>query len=359
MDALGLARDLTELLPTDQADLARKRLENLDVRVIAIGTVPHRMIYDKELLAIEAGQPVEFRFSNSDDMPHNFAITQPGSMEEIGLLAENTARDPDAMARNYIPKSGKILLASKLLQTGQSQALSFEAPTQPGIYPYVCTYPGHWRRMYGAIYVVKNLAEYQADPVNYLAKHPLKIQDELLNLIGKSREWAVQELLESVKPLAKGRSYEVGHNAFKVASCIACHKMGAEGQQVGPELSKLDEKKTNAEHILRSLLTPSEKIEEKYQTHTFLLDSGNTVTGMILEETPDGYKVIENPLAKTQPLVIKKSEIELQKKSEKSLMPEGLVNKLTREEILDLIAYIVSKGDKKNMLFQGHEGHQH
>ncbi len=359
MDALGLAKELAERLPADQARTAKERLENLDVRVIAIGTVPHRMIYDKERIVALAGQPVEFRFSNSDSMPHNFAITLPGAMEEIGLLAEATARDADAMARSYIPKSNKILMGSRLLQTGESQALSFEVPKQPGVYPYVCTYPGHWRRMYGALYVVENLADYQADPANYLAQHPLKIQDELLNLIGKSREWEVEELLESVKPLAEGRSYEVGYNAFKVASCIACHKMGSEGQQVGPELSKLDEKKTNAEHILRSLLTPSEKIEEKYQTYTFLLASGQTVTGMILEEKPEGIEIIENPLAKTKPLVIQKSDIELRKKSEKSLMPEGLVNKLTREEILDLIAYVVSKGDKNHKLFKGHEGHQH
>ena len=53
---------------------------------------------------------------------------------------------------------------------GQSQALSFQAPNEPGIYPYVCTYPGHWRRMYGALYVVKDLSEYQANPQAYLAK---------------------------------------------------------------------------------------------------------------------------------------------------------------------------------------------
>ena len=48
--------------------------------VIAIGTVPTRMIFDKELIVVEAGKPVEFRFSNTDHMPHNFAITQPGAL---------------------------------------------------------------------------------------------------------------------------------------------------------------------------------------------------------------------------------------------------------------------------------------
>ena len=72
------------------------------------------MLYDKEKIAIQAGKPVEFRFSNSDAMPHNLAIVMPGAMEEIGLLAEATARDADAPQRQYIPKSDKILLASRL-----------------------------------------------------------------------------------------------------------------------------------------------------------------------------------------------------------------------------------------------------
>ncbi len=161
LEAIALAKDLATLLPADQASAAQQRLDNLDVQVVAIGTLPERMLYDKERIAIQAGKPVEFRFSNSDAMPHNFAITVPGAMEEIGLLAEATARDADAMQRHYIPKSDKILLASRLLQPGQSQSLAFDAPQQPGVYPYVCTFPGHWRRMYGALYVVENLEAVQ------------------------------------------------------------------------------------------------------------------------------------------------------------------------------------------------------
>ncbi len=252
MDAFALAKATAAKLPVDEAKSLLDRLQNLNVRVIAIGTVPHRMIYDKERIAVQAGKPVEFRFSNSDNMPHNFAITLPGAMEEIGMLAEATARDPDAMARHYIPKSNKILLASRLLQPGQTQALSFKAPTTPGIYPYVCTYPGHWRRMYGALYVVEDIESYQANPQAYLASSKLPVKDELLKLIGQSREWKLDDLLEFVKPLGHGRSFEVGQNAFKVASCVACHRMGGKvGLQVGPDLTKLDPKKRTFEHILR------------------------------------------------------------------------------------------------------------
>jgi putative heme-binding domain-containing protein len=359
VEAIALAKDLATLLPPEQASATRQRLENLDVQVIAIGTVIERMLYDKEQIAIQAGKPVEFRVSNSDAMPHNFAIVSPGAMEEVGLLAEATARDADAMQRQYIPKSDKILLASRLLQPRESQTLAFEAPKEQGIYPYVCTYPGHWRRMHGALYVVENLNEYQADPAKYFAAHNLKIEDDLLKYAGQNHDWKVDELLESVKGLGKDRSFDVGRNAFKVAACISCHRMNEQGPQIGPELTKLDPQKHNLEYILRSVVTPSEKIDEKFQSYVFELNSGKVVTGMILEETPDTVEVIENPLLKTQPLVIPTRSIESRQKSSKSIMPEGLISKLTREEILDLIAYVFARGDEKNELFQGQHDHHH
>src|SRR6202012_5106918 len=101
-----------------------------------------------------------------------------------------------------------------------------------------------------------------------------------------------------------------------------------------------------------SLVEPSAKIDEKYQSHVFSLKSGKTVNGMILEETPERIKVTENPLAKTPPVTIDRAEIEERTKSATSIMPKGLLDKLTSEEILDLIAYISARGDAKASVFQ-------
>ncbi len=357
MEAVALAKSLAPRLPAEIAQRVASRLKNLDVPVIAIGTVPHRMIYDKESIAVQAGQPVEFRFSNTDNMPHNFSIVLPGALEEVGLLAEATARDTDAMARNYIPKSDKILLASRLLQSNENQALSFVAPSEPGVYPYVCTYPGHWRRMYGALYVVADLPAYQADAAAYLAANPLPIRDELLEFNTRGREWKLADLLSEVQPLPGGRSFEVGKQLFKVSNCVACHRLNNEGQVFGPDLAKLDAKKQTAEHILTSIVEPSREIDEKYQSYTFLLDSGKTLTGMIMEETDDVVKVVIDPVAKGKPTVIAKSQIEERVTAKVSLMPQGLLNKLSQEEILDLVAYVYSRGDEKHKLFDAH--HQH
>src|SRR5690606_21493577 len=101
---------------------------------------------------------------------------------------------------------------------------------------------------------------------------------------------------------------------------------------------------------------PSEKIDEKYQTYNFVLDSGKVLTGMILEETDDAVKVIENPLAQAEPVVIKKSEIDEQLKSPVSIMPRGLLDTLSRDEILDLVAYVMARGDQKSKLIKQGSG---
>ena len=154
LDAIQLSDALAALLPLEEAKRVRSQLGQLGVPVIRLATVPDQMLYDKERLAVQAGKPVEFLFENNDLMPHNFVITQPGALEEVGTLAESTATDPAAAQRQFVPPSKKILLASRLLQPRNSQRLPFTAPKQPGVYPYVCTYPGHWRRMCGALYVV-------------------------------------------------------------------------------------------------------------------------------------------------------------------------------------------------------------
>ncbi|HEV3136639.1 MAG TPA: HEAT repeat domain-containing protein, partial [Pirellulales bacterium] len=140
LDALEFAQALAALLPVDEAKKIRARLDELGVQVVRVGTLFERMSYDKDLIVVKAGKPVEFIFENSDLMPHNFVISQPGSMENLGTVAEATAQQPGAAERHYVPQSKKIILSSTLLQPRTSEKLSFVAPTQPGVYPYVCTY---------------------------------------------------------------------------------------------------------------------------------------------------------------------------------------------------------------------------
>ena len=267
-EAIALTKTVAGKLPEAQKAAIENRLENLDVRVIAIGTIPHRMIYDKEQIVIQTGKTVEFRFSNTDSMPHNFVITIPGAMQEIGELAEATGRDPDAMERHYVPKSNKVLLNSTLLQTNQVEALIFDAPKElESILMSVPIRDTGGECM--ALYVVADVEQYNLNPEAYLADNQLEFKDDLLKLSSRGREWKVEELLADVNPLPMGRNYEVGRELFKVASCVSCHKLGDQGRVFGPDLAKLDAKTFNTSHILESIVEPSKKIDEKFRSHSY------------------------------------------------------------------------------------------
>lgn len=362
LDTLEFADTLSGLLAPDRAREVRAELSDIGVRVVRIGTVFERMSYDKDVIAVRAGKPVEFIFENSDLMPHNFVITVPGALEEVGQQAEASATDPAAAARHYVPQSSKILLSSTLLQPRESQKLSWVAPKQAGVYPFVCTYPGHWRRMFGALYVVDNLDDYLNDTEKYIAAHSLTIRDELLKDRRPRTEWKVDDLAAAIETLA-GKittdhehhkpSYSNGKYLFQMANCVACHRLEGAGNEFGPDLTKLD-KKLTALDILRDIIEPSAKINEKYQSYVFETESGKVLTGIILDESAQGVKIIENPLVKLDPILLKPSEIAQRKKSLTSIMPKGLLDKLSREEIIDLVAFVASRGNSDHAMFGGH-----
>ncbi len=358
VDTVELIKKLATRLPDTESRQVLDRLQNLDVRTVAIGTVIERMAYDKVRITAQAGKPIEFRFSNTDNMPHNFVILQPGALEQVGLLAESTALEQDARDRQYVPVSDQILLSSELLNPGQSQTLSFEVPSSPGMYPYVCTYPGHWRRMFGVLVVVSDYDAFQADSEGYLAANPMPFQDALLETIGRDVNWQYTDFADDLQTLDKGRSFEVGKSLFTAANCIGCHKLGDQGREFGPDFTKLDARKSTPEFLLRSILEPSAEIDPKYQSQMFLMDSGAVITGMVVEENDKTVSVLVDPLAKGEPLILSKDEIEERKLATVSAMPQGLLSKLNKEEVLDLLAFVAAKGEKSNEVYS-EDGHHH
>jgi putative heme-binding domain-containing protein len=353
LDAMQLCEAVSGLLPAAEAKATRKTLADIGVRVLRLGTLVEQMIYDRERLVVQAGKPVELVFDNPDTMPHNWVLIQPGSLEEIGDLAEKTAQDATAMKRQYVPNSAKVLVKSPLVQPRAGAKISFTVPTKPGVYPYVCTYPGHWRRMNGALYVVADLEAYQADPEAYLAKNEIKPVDKLLEFNRPRKEWTLKELAADVETLSK-RNYAAGKQIFTVASCVSCHKFGGEGQEFGPDLTKLDPK-WGPKDLLEHTLNPSLKIDDKYRVYRFETKQGKALSGMIVKEADGFVEVIENPLAAAKPIRLKTASISVREPSKVSLMPKGLLDRLTKEEILDLMAYVLSGANPKHKAFgDGH-----
>lgn len=121
-------------------------------REIKIKTIKEQMKYDVEEIELRAGETVAFLFENLDAMQHNLLIGDIGSLETIGIAADRLAQQ-NGEALDYIPAIPQILAATPLVNPGDFYRLIFTVPEQAGTYPYVCTFPGHWRMMNGKIIV--------------------------------------------------------------------------------------------------------------------------------------------------------------------------------------------------------------
>jgi hypothetical protein len=113
---------------------------------------------------VPASKPVQILLDNPDAMPHNLVIGQPGSLQEIGTKGGVMPPPVDPDVKAYVPDTPLVLQATRLLNAGETARLNFTAPAKPGQYIYLCTFPGHWVRMYGVMLVVDNLEAWEAKP---------------------------------------------------------------------------------------------------------------------------------------------------------------------------------------------------
>jgi putative membrane-bound dehydrogenase-like protein len=122
---------------------------------VEVEVAPSILQFKQKEITVRAGAKVEIIVRNPDQMQHNLVIGKPGSANEIGALADKMVADPKAAELGYVPKTPLVIAATKLIAAGETARLRFTAPTKPGDYPYVCTFPGHWRVMQGVMKVTK------------------------------------------------------------------------------------------------------------------------------------------------------------------------------------------------------------
>ncbi len=121
-------------------------------QVIVVGTLPG-LKFDKQKITVKAGSNIKLTFQNKDDMMHNLVVVMPGTATQVGEQALNLG--VQASKLNYIPASKNVLFHTKVLTANTSETIYFTAPSKPGNYTFVCTYPGHYLIMQGTLEVVK------------------------------------------------------------------------------------------------------------------------------------------------------------------------------------------------------------
>lgn len=125
----------------------------LAVTRVAMAAVPSRMAYDVTEFSVAPGTPVCITLSNPDTLQHNLLLVAPRALSEIGLAGDKMGETAAGKACHFTPDSPKVLAVMGLVEPKATGEVWFVAPTKPGTYPYVCTYPGHWRMMNGKMKV--------------------------------------------------------------------------------------------------------------------------------------------------------------------------------------------------------------
>ncbi|MBT5707954.1 MAG: hypothetical protein HOI66_16700, partial [Verrucomicrobia bacterium] len=124
-----------------------------DATYVNIGTLLEKMRYDVNEFEVKAGKKIILTFSNPDFMPHNIVFVKPKTANEIAMAAMQLGAK--GFEKGFVPDSDNILAASPLVDHGKDVKLEFTAPTDPGEYEYVCTFPGHHILMRGIMKVTK------------------------------------------------------------------------------------------------------------------------------------------------------------------------------------------------------------
>ncbi|WP_162006624.1 c-type cytochrome [Roseimaritima sediminicola] len=332
IDAMQLADQSLVAVSASESRAYRERLRAVTVRVIRIKTIEEEMRYDTNYFAVEAGRPVQIVLDNEDLMPHNLVLTVPGALKEVAMMGLAVGPAGGWQGKQYVPESEKVLEATDMVPAHEQYRLTFEAPTEPGEYPYVCTFPQHWQRMYGVMVVVEDLDAWLQDP--------LPPEDPIGSNRSFVQAWTVADFKDQLPGGLRGRSPEIGQRIFAEASCLNCHKVKGDGGAVGPELTDVYRRwKGDSVAVLREILDPSHRIDPQYAMHVILTVDGRTLTGLVVDEDKDTISIVENPEAK-EPTVIPQDDIEDIVKTSKSMMPKALMDQYTQDEVLELLAYL-------------------
>ena len=143
-----------------------------------------------------------------------------------------------------------------------------------------------------------------------------------------------------------------GERAYQAGMCVLCHRFRGEGGAAGPDLTQIHSKFNNYD-LLFAIYSPNDEISDQYAFTLLHLDNEKKIAGKILSEAGDSITLSPNPFNTTYTVTVAKNQVVKRELSPVSPMPPGLLNRLNKQEIADLFAYLVSGGDEKHELYTG------
>lgn len=167
---------------------------------------------------------------------------------------------------------------------------------------------------------------------------------------GPGKAYTIEDVLKLAQGGLKNRSYENGKAMFNSTMCLTCHRFNGDGGSIGPDITGSGNRYTLRD-LLENIIDPSKVISDQYDSHQIIRTDGSMIIGRAVGEENGVTMVMMNPFAPTQLTKIKNEEIKEKKPYAVSMMPPGLINTLNPDEVLDLVAYILSAGNPQDARF--------
>jgi len=172
---------------------------------------------------------------------------------------------------------------------------------------------------------------------------------------GPGRRWKLDSAEAVMAGGLNARNFQQGRAMFTATLCGSCHRLGGEGGDIGPDLSQLGTRFSTRD-ILESIIEPSKQVSDQYAATYFYMNDGTSILGRLNNQDKDKYYINQNPFAPEQVREILKKDVSRTSISDApSIMLPGLINGLNPEELKDLIAYLVSGGNKDHEVYKKKE----
>jgi putative heme-binding domain-containing protein len=217
-------------------------------------------------------------------------------------------------------------------------------PTRDAVVVTLCARPASARVLLAAVaagaidrarvpaFQVRQMAGFSDALVH---RQVLKLWPELKTMSAAKRQ-RINQLKSQLRPAALAEADPVQGRRRFVQTCATCHTLFGQGGKLGPDLT--GSQRANLDYLLENIIDPSAIVAPAYKMSTIALVDGRVLSGIVVDQ-PGPTLAVQTP---TERMIVNRSDVEQIRKSDLSLMPDGLLEVLPEKEIRDLLAYLMS-----------------
>ncbi|MDF1812968.1 MAG: c-type cytochrome [Verrucomicrobiales bacterium] len=170
---------------------------------------------------------------------------------------------------------------------------------------------------------------------------------EIIPPKGPGKVWTLNEAVSQGS--RRGANFENGRSLYFSVGCGACHRFRGLGGGVGPDLTSIPTK-FDDKYVIEAIIDPGKDISDQYGSFIVTMKDGSTHNGITVEKGDQLEIYLPDPVAK--PTVVSKDDVKSIEQSPISQMPPGLINSLNKDELRNLMAYLMSGGNPDDRRFQ-------